>query len=199
MSATLIEPVHKARQRLLERVRATWHPNQKAKGTEGLIFNPFVPFCPPRRGQGFGGDVATRPDSRDAPLSFRLGLIEQLAEEMTSELRERKQAAIDEAANSRRGTITRRLTVKGVDFGQITVSRDGTVDTSTVEGVAEDLRVRPFFHQGGTASIREFIVDAFKEEMGMQAYDAVLCSVTDPVNPVSATSRRKQARYSAAS
>jgi hypothetical protein len=139
---------------------------------------------PSTAGQGFGGDVATRPDSRDAPLLFRLGLIEQLAEEMT---------------NSRRGTITRRLTVKGVDFGQITVSRDGTVDTSTVEGVAEDLRVRPFFHQGGTASIREFIVDAFKEEMGMQAYDAVLCSVTDPVNPVSATSRRKQARYSAAS
>ena len=142
----------------------------------------------PRGAAGFGGDVATRPDSRDAPHLFGLGLIEQLAEEMTNELREIRQAAIDDAANSRRRRATRRLISKGVDFGQITVSRDGTVDTSRVDGVDEDLRVRPFFHQGGTASIREFIVGAFKDEMGMQAYDEILCSVTDPVNPVSATS-----------
>jgi len=143
----------------------------------------------PRGAAGFGGDVATRPDSRDAPHLFGLGLIEQLADEMTRELRDIRQAAIDEASKrKRRRQVTRRLIAKGIDFGKIVVSRDGTVDTSRVDGVDEDLRVLPFFHHGGTASIREFIVGAFKDEMGMQAYDDILCSVTDPVNPVTATS-----------
>lgn len=141
----------------------------------------------PRGAAGFGGDVATRPDSRDAPHLFGLGLIEQLGEEMTSELRAIRQAAIDAAASQGR-TVTRRLTAKGIAFGRITASPDGTVDSSGVKGVNENLRVLPFFHQGGTASIREFIVGAFKDEMGMQAYDPILCSVTDPVNPVSETS-----------
>ena len=44
---------------------------------------------------------------------------------------------------------------------------DGTVDTSGVEGVDPDLRVRPFFAHGGTISIREFVVGAFKAEMGL--------------------------------
>src|SRR4030095_3490880 len=41
----------------------------------------------PRGAAGFGGDVATRPDSRDAPHLFGLGLKEMLADEITSELR----------------------------------------------------------------------------------------------------------------
>jgi hypothetical protein len=32
--------------------------------------------------------------------------------------------------------------------------------------VNPDLRVRPFFAQGGTISIREFLVGAFNAEMG---------------------------------
>jgi hypothetical protein len=41
----------------------------------------------PRGSAGHGGDVATRPDSRDAPHLFGLGLVEMLADEMTTELR----------------------------------------------------------------------------------------------------------------
>ena len=33
------------------------------------------------------------------------------------------------------------------------------------------LRVRPFFAQGGTISIREFVIGAFNDEMGLQAVD----------------------------
>ena len=44
----------------------------------------------PRGSAGFGGDVVTRPDSRDAPHLFGLGLKEMLADEMTSELRLRR-------------------------------------------------------------------------------------------------------------
>ena len=42
----------------------------------------------PRGSAGAGGDVATRPDSRDAPHLFGLGLKEMLADEITSDLRD---------------------------------------------------------------------------------------------------------------
>src|SRR5262249_22992594 len=63
---------------------------------------------------------------------------------------------------------------KGIQYGQITALPDGTVDTSQVVGVNLDLRVRPFFAHGGTISIREFVVGAFKNEMGLQALDRCL-------------------------
>ena len=51
----------------------------------------------PRGSAGFGGDVVTRPDSRDAPHLFGLGLQEMLADEITGELRDQRQNAINEA------------------------------------------------------------------------------------------------------
>ena len=51
---------------------------------------------------------------------------------------------------------------------------NGTFDSSDVSGVDADLRVRPFFHHGGTISIREFIVGALNNEMGLQAVDPQL-------------------------
>ena len=141
----------------------------------------------PRGSAGFGGDVNTRPDSRDAPHLFGLGLVEQLAEEMTQRLRERRTRALEIAVEQNR-CVTTSLRAKRVSFGMITACPNGEVDTSQVEGVDEDLRIRPFFHQGGTISIREFIIGAFNDEMGMQAWDPVLCAATDPDNPQAATS-----------
>ncbi len=57
-----------------------------------------------------------------------------------------------------------------------------------VRGVDANLRVRPFLHQGGTASIREFLIGAFHAEMGLQAWDPVLCAATDPTAPKAAQS-----------
>lgn len=243
----------------------------------------------PKGSAGFGGDVATFPDSRDAPHLFGLGLVEQLAEEMTAELRAIRTAAInsaggggtlsctivshniwpgnyqvdlkvvntgntvtdgwsvtlnfDEPANIYHawnaaiaggntttvtasnvhynaqifpggsitfgvqgtqdgtftvptctapggggGPVTLPLTAKGVSFGSITAFPDGSLDTSGVEGVNADLRIRPLFAHGGTVSIREFIVGAFKAEMGLETFDPLLCAVTDPVNPQAAVS-----------
>jgi hypothetical protein len=42
-----------------------------------------------------------------------------------------------------------------------------------VAGVDTDLRVKPFFAEGSTISIREFVVGALHKEMGME-------SSTDP-------------------
>lgn len=241
----------------------------------------------PRGSAGFGGNVATRPDSRDAPHLFSLGLPEQLADEMTQELRAIRTQAISMAVGGGGGLtcsivgtntwggnayqvdfrvvnngstttngwsvklnfnqpanifnfwdtvilngntatptasnasynpnispggsiqfgvqgnysgsftaptctgtgggggspVTLNLTAKGVSFGRITAFPDGSVDTGQVDGVNPDLRIRPFFHEGATVTIREFIVGAFKNEMGMEAFDPILCAVTDPNNP----------------
>lgn len=124
----------------------------------------------PRGAAGFGGNVFTRPDSRDAPHLFGLGIVEMLADEITHDLRAIRDDAIDRARASGR-TITRRLSSKGLLYGRITASPDGSVDTSDVEGVNADLRVRPFFHEGRTISIREFVVGELHAEMGLEAFD----------------------------
>ena len=126
---------------------------------------------------GFGGNVFTRPESRDAPHLFGLGLKEMLADEITQELRALRDQAVQNAA--RLGKDFRvPLVSKRVSFGSITARADGTLDTSEVEGVDLDLRVRPFFAQGGAISMREFIVGAFRAEMGMQASDPDLLAAS---------------------
>ena len=136
----------------------------------------------PRGAAGFGGDVATRPDSRDAPHLFGLGLVEMLADEITRDLRTIRGEAMTQAAAGG-SDVTLELKSKGINYGSVTASPDGSVDTSEVKGVNEDLRVRPFFHEGGTISIREFIIGALKAEMGLESPDDILCRATDPENP----------------
>ncbi len=124
----------------------------------------------PRGSAGNGGNVVTRPDSRDAPHLFGLGLKEMLADEITSDLRAIRLAAITEAKSKGRA-VTKKLQSKGISYGSITAYPSGSVDTSAVEGVDPDLRVRPFFAQGGEFSMRAFAVGAFKNEMGLEAAD----------------------------
>jgi hypothetical protein len=124
----------------------------------------------PRGAAGFGGDVVTRPDSRDAPHLFGLGLKEMLADEMTAELRKIADEATAEA-NQTGQYVVRELVTKGVEFGAIGAFPRGGFNTNGVDGVDADLRVRPFFAHGETISIREFIVGAFNAEMGLQAAD----------------------------
>jgi Di-haem oxidoreductase, putative peroxidase len=122
----------------------------------------------PRGSAGAGGNVVTRPDSRDAPHLFGLGLKEMLADEMTTDLRSTRDLAVMLAKQLKR-PMTLKLETKGVRFGSITGNPDGSVDCSKVQGVDSDLRIRPFFAQGGTISIREFIVGALHNEMGLEA------------------------------
>ena len=141
----------------------------------------------PRGAAGFGGDVATRPDSRDSPHLFGLGLKEMLADEITERLRAIRARAIQQAAN-RNVSVTLQLRSKGINYGFIKALPNGTVDTSLVDGVDPDLRVRPFFAHGGEFSIRAFSVGAFKDEMGLEAVDPILCAASDPVYPVKTVS-----------
>src|SRR5262245_6372826 len=131
----------------------------------------------PRGAAGFGGDVATRPDSRDAPHLFGLGLREMLADEITADLRAIQKQALQQALAFRRA-ITLNLVSKGISFGSITAHADGSIDTSRVQGVNPDLRVRPFFAEGRTISIREFLVGALNAEMGLPSADPDLADAS---------------------
>jgi len=142
---------------------------------EGAIGAGLIESCAgchgrPRGAAGFGGDVATRPDSRDAPHLFGLGLQEMIADEITSDLRAIRHNARELAHRSGR-TVSLTLQSKGVQYGVIRADSDGRTYTSGVRGVNADLRVRPFFAHGGTLSIREFVVGALNDEMGLQAVD----------------------------
>jgi hypothetical protein len=141
----------------------------------------------PRSSAGSGGDVATRPDSRDAPHLFGLGLVEMLADEITSDLRVIRSQVLQLAASTH-AAAEMPLVSKNIHYGIMRVLPDGTVDTSQVEGVNPDLRVRPFFADGREFSIRAFSVGAFNDEMGLQSPDPILCQASDPVNPVKTTS-----------
>ena len=127
----------------------------------------------PRGSAGAGGVVATRPDSRDAPHLFGLGLKEMLADEITGDLRRIRAVAIADALATH-APVTRELRSKGIVYGAITARADGTLDLARVSGVDGDLRVRPFFAHGGKFTIREFIIGALNDEMGLQAVDTEL-------------------------
>jgi len=156
--------------------------HQRAAIGAGLIDSCAGCHGRPRGSAGFGGDVVTKPDSRDAPHLFGLGLQEMLADEITTELRDQRQNTINEA-RSRGQTVSRNLQSKGISYGVIRATATGTVDTSGVVGVNADLRVRPFFAQGDTTSIREFVIGAFNDEMGLQA--------VDPLTTQAATNRAR--------
>ena len=137
----------------------------------------------PRGSAGFGGDVVTRPDSRNAPHLFGAGLREMLADEITGDLRAIRTRA-QTAAERMHAPVALELVSKGLHYGWIKALPDHTFDTSRVVGVNADLRVRPFFAEGREFSLRAFAVGAFNDEMGLQSPDPVLCAASDPSAPV---------------
>ena len=98
-----------------------------------------------------------------------------IADEMTADLRAIRTQAIADAVAARQ-PVMRDLASKGVRFGAIRALPDASLDTSRVRGVDPDLRVRPFFAHGGKISIREFVVGALNDEMGLQAVDPDLAA-----------------------
>lgn len=100
------------------------------------------------------------------PFLFGAGGVELVAKEMTVELQAKKQLAQQQP-----GTPIP-LVTKGVDFGTITFSQ-GVFDTSNVEGVDDDLVVRPFGRKGEFATTRAFDIEALQFHFGMQPVEVV--------------------------
>jgi hypothetical protein len=132
----------------------------------------------PRGSAGHGGDVFTRPDSRDAPHLFGVGLQEMLADEITAELRAIRAGALRDARSMNQPQTVGLFTEQGLSYGEITVRPNGNINVSGLEGIDPDLRVRPFLAQGGRMSIRELVVDELTAEMGLEAPDLDLLTAS---------------------
>lgn len=99
---------------------------------------------------------------------FGAGLIELLAREMSADLIAVRQKALFKAKES--GVSHRaELLTKGVSFGHITALPDGLVELSEIEGVDNDLVIRPFTQKGVMTSLRQFTVNATNHHHGIQA------------------------------
>ena len=79
----------------------------------------------PRGSAGAGGNVVTRPDSRDSPHLFGFGLKEMLADEITTDLRNTRDLVVARA-QQRKKSVTVNLFSKGVQYGSITGNPDGS-------------------------------------------------------------------------
>ena len=100
------------------------------------------------------------------PFLFGSGSVEALGKEMTRDLQALKQQAMDNP-----NTVVP-LVTKGVSFGALFY--DGIdFDYSAVEGVDEDLVVKPFGRKGEFATIRGFDAVALQFHLGMQAVELV--------------------------
>jgi hypothetical protein len=104
---------------------------------------------------------------------FGAGYLEMLARQMTAEL----QAIRDTLALGQ----TKPLIAKGVSFGRLTRKKDGSWDTSEVEGLPRasivaptpvdrpNLILRPWHQASNVVSLREFTNTAFNQHHGMQS------------------------------
>jgi hypothetical protein len=110
--------------------------------------------------------------NRNTTHLFGAGGVQRLAEEMTDELQMEKDAA-QKASCASGKSVTAPLVAKRISFGSITVSCNGTVDTTKIAGVDKDLVVRPFQWKGSVAFIRDFNRGAANNELGMQGVELV--------------------------
>lgn len=141
------------------------HNEPVTGGAGGFVANAFV-------SEGF---ESAEFDTLDPQFSnergtnhlFGAGLVELLAREMTVELRAGRADALRRARASRE-PVRVELAAKGVDFGRITAQPDGSVDLAELDGVDEDLVIRPFTQKGVMTSLRQFTVNALNQHHGIQ-------------------------------
>lgn len=127
------------------------------------------------------GDGATlsSTNARNAPHVLGLGLVQALGAEMSRDLALERDGAIADAVASG-APVTVSLESKGVSFGALTAHPDGTVDQSGVEGVDEDLVVKPFGWKGDVARLRRFVEEAARIHFGEQAHTLALAHKDHP-------------------
>ena len=101
------------------------------------------------------------------PFLFGSGGVELAGKEMTSDLQ-----ALKAQAQANPGTAVP-LVSKGVRFGTVSYDAVSGFDTSNVEGIDEDLVVRPFGRKGEFSSVRQFDIGALQFHMGMQTEEDV--------------------------
>ncbi|WP_282606312.1 di-heme oxidoredictase family protein [Pelagibius sp. Alg239-R121] len=122
------------------------------------------------------GDPKRFLERNTLPL-LALGVPQRLAEEMTAELKTQRDAMVAQAC--RTGAADTALVAKAVAFGTLAASRVAIepckveIDKNGLEGIDEDLVVKPFGWKGNHATIRSFTRGAAHNELGLQAVELV--------------------------
>jgi cytochrome c peroxidase len=132
---------------------------------------------------------------RQTPHTFGLGGLQRLAEEMTVDLQNIRDAGRKTAGcgkTTTAATVTRTLTSKGVAFGSLAINHAGgtmncteVLSPPTAGGalaLSEDLVVRPFQWKGSVAFIRDFVRGAGHNELGMQGNELLGSPTVDPTS-----------------
>ncbi|MBL4683495.1 MAG: hypothetical protein JKY37_02810 [Nannocystaceae bacterium] len=115
------------------------------------------------------GDAAASAQVRNPPHVLGLGFIQAVAAEMSAELQGLRDDAIKQATESGE-PVTVALVTRGVDYGALTAHQDGGVDSSGIDGIDDDLVVKPFGWKGRFATLRRTIEDAARVHFGIQSH-----------------------------
>jgi hypothetical protein len=136
-------------------------------GVGGSVTNaiamPFVIDVSDSEGAGIAGFNGR---FINPPFLFGSGGVELLAKEMTADLQQ-----LDTGARATEGEWVE-LRSKGVGFGMIRYV-DGQIDSSRLEGIDDDLVVKPFGRKGEFPTVRSFDVSAMMFHFGMQPNEVV--------------------------
>ena len=138
------------------------HSSPVPDGAGGINSNT-VRITPDRSQKGF--------IERQAPHMHGLGALQLLAEEMTTDLQQLRDQAIAESCDTQQ-IVRVRMQSKDIDFGSLRADCD-TVFYRNLQGVDNDLIVKPFEWKGLTASVRAFTRGAANQELGLQSTELV--------------------------
>lgn len=115
---------------------------------------------------GDGTDLYTTVE-RNAPMLLGLGMVQELALELSQDLNRQRVDALARAQEQGR-EVAVDLVSRDIGFGRLRAFPDGTFDTSKVEGVDDDLVVKPFGWKGVFPDLRRAIEDAARVHFGIQ-------------------------------
>lgn len=128
------------------------------------------------------GERTRSADTRNAPHVLGLGPIACLAREMSAAL-QAQAAHVREQATTEGRRVDATLVAKGVTFGRIAATADGTLDTSGVEGVDPDLTVRPFGWKGHQATLRDMAEESLHIHQGLLSKRVQLAVQDKTIDP----------------
>ena len=114
------------------------------------------------------GDTQASALARNPPALVGLGARELLAAELSAELGAERDALLKAAVKAGK-PLKADLIAKGISFGWLGAKPDGTLDTRGLDGVSEDLVVRPFGWRGHFSTVRDAVEDELAQHHGMQS------------------------------
>ena len=142
------------------------HNQPKVGGSGDFATNVFV--AAPQFGTVLNESLnAAFVNERNTRSLWGIGGIEIAATEMSRELIRQRDTAMQQAKKSGID-VEVKLNAKGVSFGTISVTPEGDMDSTRLEGISPDLVIKPFNAKGTMVSIRDFTDVALNQHHGIE-------------------------------